>query len=449
MKQLIKFSTIIAFSILALLGCKKLTEVGVPKNQITNGTVFTDSTTAQSALVNIYALFANTIDGTYNPNVSLYSDEMSYSSTPVQTVEFYHSLLSAGNTSNLNIWANLYYIIYSCNDLINELHQSANLTRSTINQYIGEAKFLRAFAYFYLTNLYGAVPLVLETDVAQTSTLARSDSATIYNQMIGDLKDAQSSLTTSYPGGQKIRANQFCATALLARIFLYQKKWPEAENAANLILNSGLYTPLESPTNVFLANSTETILQFGTPYGFIPSTPIIIPRSGKPVYTTSPTLLNAFEPDLRKANWIGITTVSKATYYYPFKYKNRAANTTSPENLMAIRAGEVYLIRAEARIMQNNIAGCQADINVIRSRAGLGNTIANTVLSLQTAILHERQVELFNEWGHRLLDLKRLGQANAVLKAVKPTWVPNTSLLFPVPQYELTHDANLIQNPGY
>jgi hypothetical protein len=113
-----------------------------------------------------------------------------------------------------------------------------------------------------------------------------------------------------------------------------------------------------------------------------------------------------------------------------------------------LRLAEQYLIRAEARTQQNNIAGAQADVNVIRHRAGLGDTPANDKESLLTAIDQERKHELFNEWGHRWLDLKRTGRADAVLSAIKPQWKP-TAVLFPIPESEIINNPALKQNPGY
>jgi hypothetical protein len=64
------------------------------------------------------------------------------------------------------------------------------------------------------------------------------------------------------------------------------------------------------------------------------------------------------------------------------------------------------------------------------------------------AILHERQVELVAEWGHRWLDLKRVGMADAVFGSEKPGWV-GTDTLYPIPAAELTANPKLVQNPGY
>jgi hypothetical protein len=450
MKRTFKLYILCALALICLNSCKKLIEVDTPPNQLVTKAVFSDSTSSLSALLNIYSLFDNTIDANYTLYTALYSDELNYPSSGAQSLEFLHSSVSSNNSSDLTIWKNYYFIIYSCNDLINNLHVSNNLSLASVNQFKCEAKFLRAYAYFYLTNLYGGVPLILETDVNVTANAAKSDSTTVYNQIKQDLQAAETGLSVNYIGSGKVRVSQFAATALLARIYLYQRDWSNAEAEASKVINSGLYSPLENPANVFLANSKEAILQFWTQNGFINTAPQLIPISGIPAYPLTTNLKNAFESgDIRFTNWVKSTTVSNVIYYYPYKYHNRIANMSAPEYLMALRLGEQYLIRAEARAMQNNITGAQSDLNTIRARAHLPVTTANTALTLVNAVLHERQIELFSEWGHHILDLKRLGQANSVLGSYKPTWKRDTSLLLPIPQNEINTDPNLKQNQGY
>ena len=119
-----------------------------------------------------------------------------------------------------------------------------------------------------------------------------------------------------------------------------------------------------------------------------------------------------------------------------------------PEYDMALRLGEVYLIRAEARLSLGDLAGAAADLNVVRSRANLPAVTATDSAGLMTALRHERQVELMVEWGLRWLDLKRMGIADAVLGAEKPTWV-STAVLWPIPATELVNNPALVQNKGY
>jgi hypothetical protein len=67
------------------------------------------------------------------------------------------------------------------------------------------------------------------------------------------------------------------------------------------------------------------------------------------------------------------------------------------------------------------------------------------------AIAQERRIELFAEWGHRWLDLKRTGQAHAVLSAVpaKQPWAGDYQLLYPVPPLEIEVNPRIKQNDGY
>jgi len=120
-----------------------------------------------------------------------------------------------------------------------------------------------------------------------------------------------------------------------------------------------------------------------------------------------------------------------------------------------MRLAEQYLIRAETEA--NGAGGgtnsAVQDLNIIRNRAGLANySGATDKASLVTAILHERQVELFTELGHRWLDLKRTATVNAVMSVVTPqkggTWDANWQL-YPIPRTEIQVNPNLKQNPGY
>ena len=121
---------------------------------------------------------------------------------------------------------------------------------------------------------------------------------------------------------------------------------------------------------------------------------------------------------------------------------------------MVLRLGEQYLIRSEARAVQNKIDDAQSDLNVIRQRAGLESTIASDKNSLLNAILAERKAELFTEMGHRWLDLKRTNKIDEVMSVETPQKAGGTEWksyqqFYPIPTRELERAPNLIQNPGY
>jgi hypothetical protein len=119
---------------------------------------------------------------------------------------------------------------------------------------------------------------------------------------------------------------------------------------------------------------------------------------------------------------------------------------------MVFRQAEQYLIRAEARAMQNNLNGAKADLDVVRTRAGLSGITVSTQANMLAAVLHERQVEMFTELGARLFDLRRSGTIDAVMGAVAPSkgssW-QSFMQLWPISSQDILTDPNLKQTPGY
>jgi len=119
---------------------------------------------------------------------------------------------------------------------------------------------------------------------------------------------------------------------------------------------------------------------------------------------------------------------------------------------MLLRLAEQYLIRAEARAQLNDIKGAATDLNVVRTRAGLGATAAANQTDMVGAVLQERRVELFTEPGHRFFDLKRTGTIDAVMGAAAPLKGGNWASFmqyWPIPTADILADPNLTQTPGY
>ncbi len=125
------------------------------------------------------------------------------------------------------------------NALLEGLQNSAGVSAATKNQLIGEGHFIRAFCYFYLINFFGDVPLVTSTLYTSNALLSRTSKDSVYIQVLADLKDAQNRLTPdySYSNGEKVRPNQFAATALLARTNCYLQDWNDAEIEAGSLIS--------------------------------------------------------------------------------------------------------------------------------------------------------------------------------------------------------------------
>ncbi|HVW98721.1 MAG TPA: RagB/SusD family nutrient uptake outer membrane protein [Mucilaginibacter sp.] len=467
---------IVLFTIFS--SCKKLVDVNPPVTGTTGVTVFDNNALAIAAITNIYANTSQLNENLGNEGISslsvvagLASDEISFNNSPYfQFFKQYYTNSLTSNGIQTDLWSTIYPIIFISNSAIEGLNESSKVSTVVKQQLLGEAKFMRAFCYFYLVNLYGDVPIVTTTDFKANSLIPRSAKSEVYKQIISDLTDATRLLSENYLDAtllksttERVRPTKWAAMALLARVYLYTEQWANAEmEASNLINQTSLFN-IVSLNDVFLKNSQETIWSLqpvGT--GVYSNTGegnlFILPNSGPadfqyPIYLNN-NLIASFESnDNRKYNWLNSVSVGSSKYYYAFKYKiGRDNPSTSKEYIMVFRLAEQYLIRSEARAQSNNISGASQDLNVIRTRAGLSNTTATTQEQMLNAILHERQVELFTEWGHRWLDLKRTGKIDAVMSTVTPqkggTW-ETTDQLWPIPQSELNANPNLVQNPGY
>jgi starch-binding outer membrane protein, SusD/RagB family len=438
--------------------CKKFTEVSHPIDQLSTSLVFKNDLSAIEAIDGIYSEMMNKSSQFSSGYMTFYAgmsaDELYYY-TASSKDEFVTNEISPANHSLIeaNFWNPCYKYIYAANLAIEGCEASTSLSDATRRRVTGEAHFIRAFCFFQLVNLFGDVPLTLSTDYHINESLRRTSSDSIYAQIIADLKTAKQNLLPGYVDGKHTRPNYFAATALLARVYLYRQDWTNAETEATEIIQSGMYNLVPSLSQVFLANSAESIWQlwpvnpsYNTWEGYqiIPAT-----TNSTPTYLLTDNLVNSFEPgDLRKTNWVGARTFSSQIVYYPSKYKVRIGSTVT-ENYMVIRYAEVLLIRSEARAMQNRLSESANDLNLIRARAGLAAVIFTDQEALLLAIEHERSVELFAEWGHRWLDLKRTGRADAVLGTLKPATWQSTDALWPIPQTQILRNPSLTQNPGY
>jgi len=467
-------------SLSAILGgCKKFVEIDPPANQITAATTYSNNTSAAAVMTGMYSnMMANAGLSDGNNSIGylqgLAADELTNYSNVPNLVQFYQNALSSSTSgaSNAYYWAEIYNELHIANAVLEGLATTSGVSPTIKQQLIGEAKFMRGFLHFYAVNLYGDIPLITSTNYLTNNSTHRIQSTIVYQQIIQDLKDAESVLSTNYLDANgsttedRIRPNKAAAAALLARVYLYNGDWANAAlQASSVIAQAGVYS-LDSVDQVFLANSTEAIWQlepvspgYNTQdaYNYVLQGP---PGSGIYAVTLSTYLLSSFEKgDERYSNWISAYTDDSVNfYYYPNKYKVYLQNEPVTEYAMVLRLSEQYLIRAEAEAegAAGGVNAAIADLNVIRGRAGLadysGPVSKDSVLA---AILHERQVELFTEWGHRWFDLKRTGNLNSVMGmpgnvcADKGgTWNPDWALL-PIPLSDLQVDPNLKQNPGY
>lgn len=460
--------------------CKKFIEVPPPSTGLNAGNVYTTDATAAAVLTDIYAEMSEQnimLSGENITSITLFSalgaDELTlYDINRSDLLDYYRNQLTI--TTLPSHWNAIYIVLFSANNAIEGLNKSTNLSLAVKQQLLGEAKFIRAFCYFYLVNLYGDVPLVLNLDYKTNAILSRTPISLVYQQIITDLKEAQNLLSNDYlkgdafapyPAGmeERIRPTKWAATALLARTYLYNRDFANAEAEATNVINQTSHFGLTSLNETFLKNNKEAIWQLQPVGGAENSNTgegklFVLPAEGpnasnNPVYLSNEVVQSFEIGDQRKTTWAdSVVADNSSTYYYAYKYKIGNVLAPTEEYPTILRLAEQYLIRSEARAEQNKLNEAKNDLNTIRTRAGLNNTTATDKASLLKAIINERRVELFTEWGHRWFDLKRTNQIDAVMNNIAPIkggfWSPSKAL-YPIPKTDMDKDPNLVQNPGY
>jgi starch-binding outer membrane protein, SusD/RagB family len=466
--------------LITLTGCKKYLDVPLPINAIAGSAAYANDNSAAASLNSVYGGLYNQgdFDGTGGVGflTGVYGDEFRNFSINVSFQALYSDVVSSTTGGVTGIWTNLYKQLYSVNLGIESLQSGSGLSYK--DQWLGEAYFLRGLLYFYLTNLYGDVPLVLSSDYLKNNVLPRSHQADVYKQIISDLKQAQGLLDGQYHDASgavtldRGRPDRMAATALLARVYLYTRDWPNAESQADSLIANSTYQ-LPTPDKTFLIGSPEIIWGLEPtqssvyPYEVRDAPTYHLPAGTTPLSTGVPVTLSdslrlAFEAgDNRYTNWVGVDSVpaSGATpatvYYYAFKYKAIGTFSSAPESIVLLRLGEQYLIRAEARAQQNKLTGGDGaipDLNVIRTRAGLSPTAAASQTDVLNAIQKERRIELFAENGNRFFDLRRTGALDPLMTTLAPlkggSWASFKDW-WPIPLSDIQNNLSLTQTPGY
>lgn len=460
-----KYYRYLLIILLALLqnSCNDFVEIDVPNDRIISETVFNKNETAKSAVIGIYnELFNSAFSSGFQNSITvlagLSADNLEATVTTATLLEFEENEIFINNSYNQGLWSSAYNIIYMTNAVLEGLDNNPNISQDLKERLTGEARFIRAFTYFYLVNLYGDVPLVISTDYSTNAKIPRSNQHDVYTLIVEDLENAQDLLEEDYQDGERLRANRYTTKALLARVHLYLENWETAEQLSTEVISATELYELLPLNSVFLANSREAIWQISPLAGGSSRSNtnegdffLMLDNRGSVALTEN--FLTTFDTiDARMDTWVGSFESETDTYYFPYKYKIKNSVDDFSEYSMVLRLAEQYLIRSEALAKQGRLTEAIEDLDRIRQRAGLPSATSEfpevNQEQLIELILLERRRELFTEWGHRWLDLKRTEMAREVLPPLKPLW-DNTDVLYPIPEDELKKNPNLTQNPGY
>ena len=435
--------------------CEDLVEVPLTNSQLTAEAVFSEETTAEAALLALYAdLRSSGILSDFFYEMSLYSDELDYyGSSASSEQQFFDNSLIPTHPKVKSWWDSSYSQIYQANAILKGL-ETASFETSFKNQLEGESLLVRAVIHFYLSMLYGDIPYITTTNYQENTSIGKTEASVVRSKAIADLNRAVELLPWEYRETDRTRPHKGVALALCARIALVQQEWELALTSSNAVLNHKEYYSWEEDLNsIFLKESATTLWQWfpsGSNVNTTEASILSFETAPPPRVALTAALIDSFdEKDLRLSHWIRTVTDATDAYYHPFKYKAVGNEPEASEYSIIIRLAELYLIRSEAQVHLGQTGSAAADLNKVRKRAGLEDVTASTAEELLEFIIQERRHELFTEMGHRFFDLKRTDHLNVMLSPVKSGWNATDAFL-PLPENELLINPNLLpQNPGY
>lgn len=437
------------FSFIALFfgGCTHFLEIDPPNSKISKDLVFKNDGTANAAILGVYSrLFQGYGNVEITKYTGLSSDELAHFGTvsppKPNLLEFYENQLTPNNVDVAALWRNMYAVIYGANSILSQIEGNNKISEPLLRRLEGEARFLRAFTYFYLVNLFGDVPLILTIDPNKNAMAGLTSQVEVNRQIDQDLKVALNLLDESYSEKERVRVNRVAVAAFYARFNLYQGNWEIARQLSSYVIGKNEYCVLEKELDqVFLVNSREAIWQcakntLNTNSGEA-SVFLLIDD-----FVASNELLSWFSvEDRRRQVWFHLKDRTRV-HWVPYKYKVTNASITV-EHSIILRLAEQYLIRAEALSQIGDLNNAISDLNVIRQRAGINSIIGQpSQADLLEMIILERGREFFAEWGNRWLDLKRTGRAKEVLKYVKGDF-DSPDEWYPIPENEQLKNPNL------
>lgn len=386
---------------------------------------------------------------------------------------------TATTPSFKELFASNYQGINRANQALQYIPMLTNADESLRKRLIGESKFLRAFMYFTLVKSFGGVPLIDHVPAPKNEDdkkmqLTRVSKEEIYAFIEKDLKDAIDALPprSAYGGADIGRASVGAAHALLAKVYLYQKKWQLAVDEANLVTGYSLTPSFIEIYKVTGENNAESIFEIqgsgsangraiqqysqvqaprgsgGWGWGFATPTQGLYDAYSDGDSRRDATIIHR-EMTLYDDRFVPKTVENKFYNYkaYSSAYYDQASTDT---NIRYLRYAEVLLIKAEALNELGQTSSAITLLNQVRNRANIGNTLATSQADVRTAIWNERRLELAFEHD-RWFDLVRTGQAQAAMAADGgKVFQVGKHELFPLPQDFIMEAGGLSQqNPGY
>ncbi|MBO9611682.1 MAG: RagB/SusD family nutrient uptake outer membrane protein [Dyadobacter sp.] len=506
MKHLFNRSIFLTAAVSLLLGCADLDEK--PVGLLAPESLFRTSKDVETAIMGAYGWIATErlYGRQFVSALMLRSDmeDIGDRGTPAERQQVNDFNMDDNNNMVNQFWPVWYQVISSTNAAIFGAQQ-LSLPENTGNPLMAEARFIRAFAYFHLVQVFGDIPYIdyFISNPESVKSISKTPAATIYTNIIADLEFAKQWLPDKQPAEVRSRATKGTAASYLASVHLtmgqFQKAYTEAKwvidskDKFGYALEADFQTLFKAPQASNMKEHIFDIDFLGMKSGegganddiMAPMTGVRggdAPRSGWSVIVPSLKVYNTWDDrDYRKevsfedslligGKLVPYTEFTNTKRPHIAKYARFAGNSNSEgrdsdHNYAAMRYAEILLIAAEASVEVNGPnAEALGYINQIRARArnwaGRQTTFPEDVKTglakdaLIDLILDERRLELAFEYK-RWYDIKRRNLGEKVFKgpnSLEPheTFNASRDYLMPLPRVELQVNPNLApQNPGY
>jgi hypothetical protein len=393
-------------------------------------------------------------------------------------------------------WSSLYLVIARANTAIKYLPRIEGLSTTEINHYLGQSRALRALMYFYIVRNWGDAPLWVEPyeDLSQPADLPRTAASEIMSKVIvPDLLQAETLINPASVNLYEVNIGGILA--MQAEVFMWNKNYVEALKSADKLIALNRYA-LASKADwkkIFTAPGTTKENIFNIYWDWVKdggdgTTGLIGSGTSDATYQIDNTPGEESVIHLRFQDQRALGDIRAELTYDARKFGNNdrkigkyvALNEPYPQVIQfaypssangniqfpMYRYADILLLRAEALNQIGGTANRTAAltiVNQIRTRAGLVTplVLANypTTETLETAILDERQTELFAE-GKRWYDLIRTGRVLSTMDPVirvreqrqnqTPTGFTDVrKILWPINRSALQANRKLVQNPPW
>ncbi len=509
---------LIAFSILFFgitIGCNEADLDKINPNGVTFDTYFNNADELLSGVNGIYALVHSNslVSREWFFTHDLRSDEMASGGGQLETPrnQLLIGVHDPGNSLINSIWRGWYRTIHRANVIINKAPSVIDINEGLRNRLLGEARFLRAWAYYEIATFFGNAPIYLDFVTTVEGSLGRSPQNEVYAVSIDDLKFAQEVLPADYDSKDKGRATKGAAQTLLARVYLQLGDYNSAKAELEKVVNSGIYSLVDDYldlTNEEGEFNAESIFEVvfapsGGAYNWgsdsdgqaiqeetvrtqeysaigwrnvIPSNKILntYERTSKgdakndPRYNFSYWLEgdifnngnSVMTSDRIQGNTSIVDGVEQKVSWrkYSVLYKVDAGYATSGINQRIMRYADVLLMLAECENELGNSGRAIQLVNQVRARISVemppiptANIPAGTQTEIRKAVQRERMIELAGEQV-RNFDILRWRKHGKLDEEPISYFIANKHELLPIPQSEIDNNPKMSQvdqNPGY